>query len=169
MWSKFFKLLKKDEGRQKLPSTREIMEEIDIIKKNFRKQAVFLDLFRKEILERLEEKRMKDVDRFVELAEAFFHYDRSLREVPGISSSQHEALGLVWRKLEDLLSSVGIEIIRKMDVDFDPRLYEAVEKVAEGNGKPVVRKILQPGYICKGRVMKPAKVIVERENLGSQE
>ena len=169
MWSKLMGFFKKDKTDKKLPSTKEIMEVIDVIKKIFRKQGLFLDLLRKEVLEKLEEKRAKDVERFFELAEAFFYHDRSLKKIPGMSSSQQEALAIVWHKLEALLSSLGIEIIRRVDVDFDPRLYEAVEKVAEGNGKPVVKKIIQPGFIYEGRIIKPAKVIVERENFESKE
>ena len=169
MWSKFMRFFKKGKSGEKLPSTKEIMQEIDVIKKNFRKQGLSLDLFRKEVLEKLEEKRAKDVEQFFELAEAFFYHDRSLKEIPGMSSSQQEALSIVWHKLEALLSFAGIEIIRRVDVDFDPRLYEAVEKVAEGNGRPVVKKIIQPGFVYEGRIIKPAKVIVERENFESRE
>jgi molecular chaperone GrpE (heat shock protein) len=139
------------------------------IKRNFRKQGIFLDLFRKETLERLEERRVKEVQHFFELANAFFYYDCSLRERPDLSSGQQEALSIIWEKLEALLSSVGIDIIRKVDVDFDPRLYEAMEKVREGNGKPVVKQILQPGYVYQGNVIKPAKAIIEMENSESQE
>jgi len=169
MCSKFMRFFKKDKSGENLPSTREIMQEIDVIKKNFRKHGFFLDLFRKEVLEKFEEKRTKDVEHFFELAEAFFYHNRLLRELPNISSSQQEALAIVWHKLEASLSSVGIEIIRRVDVDFDPRLYEAVEKVAEGDGRPVVKKIIQPGFVYEGRVVKPAKVIVERENFESRE
>jgi molecular chaperone GrpE (heat shock protein) len=169
MWSKFIRFFKKDKGDTKLPSTREIMQEIDVIKKIFRKQGLSLDLFRKEVLEKLGEKRAKDIERFFELVEAFFYHDRLLKEIPGMSSSQHEVLAIVWHKLEALLSSVGIEIIRRVDVDFDSRLHEAIEKVAEGNGRPVVKKIIQPGFVYEGRINKPAKVIVERENFGSKE
>jgi len=169
MWSKVMRFFKKDKCDEKLPSTREIIEEIEVIKKIFRKQGLFLDLFKKDVLDKLEEKRNKEVEPFFELAEAFFYHDRLLKEIPGISSSQQEALAIVWHKLNALLSSVGIEIIRSVDVDFDPRLYEAVEKVTEGNERPIVKKIIQPGFIYGGKIIKPAKVIVERENFESKE
>jgi molecular chaperone GrpE (heat shock protein) len=44
-----------------------------------------------------------------------------------------------------------------------------MEKVREGNGKPVVKQILQPGYVYQGNVIKPAKAIIEMENPESQE
>ena len=58
------RLFKKGKSGEKLPSTKEIMQEIDVIKKNFRKQGLSLDLFRKEVLEKLEENRAKDVEQF---------------------------------------------------------------------------------------------------------
>jgi len=169
MWAELIRRFKKSRPDEQLPSNKEIMEEIETIKRNFRKQSVFLDLFRKETLERLEERRVKEVQHFFELTDAFFYYDCSLRERPDLSSGQQEALSIIWEKLEALLSSVGIDIIRKVDVDFDSRLYEAMEKVREGNGKPVVKQILQPGYVYQGRVIKPAKAIIEMENSESQE
>jgi molecular chaperone GrpE (heat shock protein) len=169
MFSKFMRFFKKDKGDEKLPSTKEIMEEIEVIKKIFRKQGLSLDLFRKEVLEKLEERRTGEVEHFFRLAEAFFYHDRSLKEIPGMASSQQEALAIVWHQLEALLSSVGIEIIRRVGVDFDPRLYEAVERVADGNGRPVVRRVIQPGFIHEGRVIKPAKAVIEREKLESKE
>jgi molecular chaperone GrpE (heat shock protein) len=168
MWSKIVGLFSKADPRDTPPSSREILEEISNLKKGLRKQTAFLDLFRKEVAERLEEKRVKEVVYFIELAEAFFHHDRSLREISDLSSNQRDALEIVWQKLEALLTSVGIQVVRKVDVHFDSRLHEAMEKLAEGNGSPVVKRILQPGFVHEGRVVKPAKVMIERENCESK-
>lgn len=168
MWSKWIGVFKKAKTEERLPSTQEILEEVKSLRKSLWKQAAFLDLFRKEVAERLEEKRVTDVEPFIEFAEAFFYHDRSLREIPDLSSNQHGALEIVWEKLEVLLDSVGIEVVREVDVHFDPRLHEAMEKLPEGTGSPVVKRILQPGFVHGGRVVKPAKVVIERENCESK-
>lgn len=164
MWSKIIELFGKTEPRDTPPSPREILDEISNLKKSLRKQTAFLDLFRKEVVKMLEEKKVMEVRHFIDLSEAFFYHDLCIREIFDISSNQLEALEIVWQKLEALLNSVGIEIVRNVDVHFDPRLHEAMEKLPEGNGRSVVKKILQPGFICERRVVKPAKVIIEREN-----
>ena len=164
MWPKFVRFLRKTSTEERLPSHKDILEEINLVKKGLRKQAAFIDLFRKEVVERLEEKRIEDINPFIETAEAFFFYDRSLREISDLSSNQHQGLEIVWEKIEALLSCVGIEIVRQRGVPFDPRLHEAMEKVPEGDGSPVVKRILQPGFVHEERVIKPAKVMIEREN-----
>lgn len=164
MWSGLVKLFREKKVNHRFVLTEKIIEEIEGIKKSFRKQTVLIELLRKEVRDRIEEREIKDLNPFFEFSEAFFYHDRSLRERGDISSSQMEALDIAWQKLDALLSSVGIEMIRKTDVDFDPRLHEAVEKIAEGNGAPSVKKIVQPGYLDNGNVFKPAKVIVEREH-----
>ena len=161
MWSKFVRFFcRTEEG---LPSHNDIVEEIDLLKKSVRKQAAFLDLFRKEVVERLEDKRIEDINPFIGTAEAFFYFDRSLKEISGLSSKQCQGLEIVWQKIETLLSCVGVKIVRQLGVPFDPRLHEAMEKVPEGDGNPVVKKILQPGFVHEERVIKSAKVMIERE------
>ena len=164
VWSKIARFLRKSKTEENLPSIREILEEMKSLKKSLRKQSAFLDLFRKEVVETLEEKRIEEIRPLIELAEAFFYHDRSLREFSDISSNQNEGLEIVWRKVETLLSTAGIKIVRKLDVPFDPRLHEAMERLPEGNGSPVVKRVLQPGFVHKESVIKPAKVIIEREN-----
>jgi molecular chaperone GrpE len=164
MWSKLVEVFCKTRTEEGLPSHKDIVEEINLVKKSLRKQAAFFDLFRKEVVERLEEKRIEDINPFIETAEAFFYYDRSVREISDLSSNQHQGLEIVWQKMETLLNCVGIEIVRQLGVPFDPRLHEALEKVPEGDGIPVVKRILQPGFVYEERVVKPAKVMIEREN-----
>ena len=164
MWSKIARFLCKAKTEENLPSTQEILEEMKGLKKSLRKQTAFLDLFRKEVVERLEEKRIEEIRPLIELAEAFFYHDHSLREISDISSNQLEGLEIVWQKVETLLNAAGIEIVRELEVPFDPRLHEAMERLPEGNGSPVVKRVLQPGFVHKESVIKPAKVIIEREN-----
>ncbi len=163
MLSKIARFLCKPRIEENLPSVQEILEEMNGLKRSLRKQSVFLDLFRKEVVERLEEKRIEEIRPFIELAEAFFYHDCSLREISDISSNQHEELEIVWQKIETLLNAADIEIVRKLDVPFDPRLHEAMERLPEGDGSPMVKRVLQPGFVHKGSVIKPAKVIIERE------
>ena len=77
-----------------------------------------------------------------------------------MSLKQDQALKIVWEKLESLFSLVGLEIIHSTGVHFDPRLYEAVEKTSQGTGYLTVMRVIQPGYIYKGRVLRPAKAII---------
>ena len=71
MWSKLIGFFKKAKTEKNHPSHKEILEEKSL-KKSLRKQTVFLDLFRKEVLERLEEKRVKEVRHLLNWHRPFF-------------------------------------------------------------------------------------------------
>lgn len=161
------KIRGREEGRER-PIEEDILDEIRDLKRIFRKQGQSLDLFKEEILEKIEMNQFKRLEPFIQLAESFFHHDRFLRESP-VTSAQEQGLAILWEKLESVLSLVGIEVIRRKDINFDPRIHEAVETTGEEDGRCFVRAILQPGYIYEGKVIKPAKALIERSRAAPQE
>jgi len=162
MWSKIIRFFKKDNAsRNDLEVWKgEILEEWDGVKKMLRRQGLFLETFKKETLVRIGDGVLRDAEPIRQLGESFFYFDSVLREGPGFSSDQQEASSMVWNKLESLLSSLGLEMIRRTGEPFDPRLHQAVER-AEGEKRTmVVTKIIQPGYMYNGEVIRPARVIL---------
>ena len=162
MWAKVIRLFKKDSpSRNDLEVWKgEILEELEGIKKVLRRQSLFLEALKKEVLAQVGEKVLQDAEPIRQLAESFFYFDSSLREGPGLSSGQDEAAEMVWKKLELLLSSLGLELIRRTGEPFDSRLHQTVERVERGDGNMVVTKIIQPGYLYHGQVIRPARVII---------
>ena len=162
MWSKMIRFFKEDSpSRQDLEVWKgEILEELEGVKKVLRRQGLFLEAFKRETLARIEETGLKNADSLLQLAEAFFYFDSSLREVAGLPSGQDEAAEMVWEKLELVLSGLGLELIRRTGEPFDPRLHETVERAAEHDRDAVVTKIILPGYLHHGRVGRPARVII---------
>lgn len=69
---------------------------------------------------------------------------------------------LVYAKLFDILRSEGLEHIDAQGKPFDPELHEALMQVGGGEGEPYVADVLRPGYMLKGRVIRPAGVKVAR-------
>jgi len=166
---RWLKNFKKDDEDNDATSNREILDEVREVKRILRKQGISLDLFKEELLEKIRKDQAAELTPFFDVVEAFFYHETSLRESDPLSAGRREALSILWEKLESLLSSVGIEIIRDEEVDFDPRLYEAVEATGEGEGGLVVGKVLQPGYIHEGKVLRPARAIVRRSHHESLE
>lgn len=162
MFNRIIQLLRRGcEAQEHLESAkREILGEIEGIKKTLRRQNLSLEAFREEILEGIGEKTLKEANPLLEIIESFFHFDSSLRDLPDLPISQIEAAELVWKKFESLLSGFGLEIIRQTGGSFDPRLHESVEKPPEKSGRLVVTRILRPGYLYRGQVARAAKVIL---------
>ncbi len=63
-----------------------------------------------------------------------------------------------FHQLMDVLSKEGLEIIATVGEDFDPEVHEAV--AGGGDGDLMVDRELRRGYTLKGRVLRPAMVVV---------
>jgi molecular chaperone GrpE len=69
---------------------------------------------------------------------------------------------LVYAKLLDALRAEGLERIEAEGNPFDPTLHEALMQTGEGDGELRVAEVFRPGYVLRGRVLRPAGVRVER-------
>ena len=69
---------------------------------------------------------------------------------------------LVYAKLLDALRAEGLERIDAEGQPFDPAMHEALMQTGEGEGDLSVAEVFRPGYVLRGRVLRPAGVRVER-------
>ncbi|WP_035052977.1 nucleotide exchange factor GrpE [Carnobacterium pleistocenium] len=76
--------------------------------------------------------------------------------------SLKKGIEMVKDTLNTALKSEGIEIIDPLNEHFDPNFHQAVQTVPveEGQTSEIVVQVLQKGYDLKGRVLRPAMVIV---------
>jgi molecular chaperone GrpE len=63
-----------------------------------------------------------------------------------------------FHQLMDVLSKEGLEAIPAAGEDFDPQVHEAV--AGGGDGDLMVSQELRRGYTLRGRVLRPAMVVV---------
>jgi len=71
----------------------------------------------------------------------------------------------IKKQLEDLLLKEGIEEIKTTDQKFDPNFMEAAEEVDGGQPSAesgMVVEEVQKGYILQGKVLRPAKVKINK-------
>jgi molecular chaperone GrpE len=75
-----------------------------------------------------------------------------------------EGAALVERKLIKALTAAGLEIVDPLDQPFDPERQEAVatEPASGPEGDHTVGRVYQPGYVFKGRLLRPARVVVRQ-------
>lgn len=67
----------------------------------------------------------------------------------------------VQAALVDVLAKQGLERIEDESAPFDPARHEAImHEPDDGDGGQVVAEVLRPGYLWKGRVVRPAMVKV---------
>jgi len=71
-------------------------------------------------------------------------------------------LELVHRGFKDLLQREGLQEIETVGREFDPQYHEAMGRVPAEENQPdnIVAEELQKGYFFKGKVVRPARVII---------
>ncbi len=108
----------------------------------------------------------KDREDFVKYATSDFLqdllpiYDHLKMSISGLSEEEAKnpwavGVGYVLKQFKDLLESKGIEEIKTVGEPFDHDLMEALD----GQGE-IVKQEIASGYKLRGKVIRPAKVIV---------
>ncbi|MFN2398764.1 MAG: nucleotide exchange factor GrpE [Gemmatimonadaceae bacterium] len=77
-----------------------------------------------------------------------------------------EGVNLVEKKLLKALTAAGLEIIVPVDQPFNPERHEAVatEPALSAEDDHLVSKVYQSGYVFKGQLLRPARVVVKQWN-----
>jgi molecular chaperone GrpE len=77
-----------------------------------------------------------------------------------------EGAAMVERKLLKVLGDAGLELVDADGKSFDPNVHEAVstEPAASPEDDHVVSRVFQRGYIFKGQLLRPARVVVKQWN-----
>ncbi|MEW6185051.1 MAG: nucleotide exchange factor GrpE [Thermodesulfobacteriota bacterium] len=141
----------------------EVIEELKDLKKIIRRQGLQLEVLKKGLQENQSEKE-RTAKRLLEISEAFFHLEKSLKQESALYEAQSQAFEMVWERLESVLDSWEATVIRGEGGLYDPRLYEAIETHSDSgsSGLPRVKEVLLPGYLIQGKVVKAAKAIIEQ-------
>jgi molecular chaperone GrpE len=123
-----------------------------------RLQAEF-DNYRRRMMQQQTQVMERASERLVEqLLPVLDNFERALAHGDGDSG-----LELVYRDLMSVLEAEGLEAITSHGEPFDPHLHEAVESHEDEEvSEPTVTKVYRTGYRLKGKVLRPAMVVVAR-------
>ena len=79
------------------------------------------------------------------------------------SESLQEGIELIFSQLKGALEKAGVTAIEAKDHPFDPNFHEAVMQMeSEEHDSGVVLEEIERGYRLNDRVIRPAKVVVNR-------
>src|SRR5262249_35668149 len=79
-----------------------------------------------------------------------------------------EGVELVLRELHSVLSKHGVTPIEAQGQLFDPALHEAMAQVPDASVPAnTVVQVFQPGYQLRGRLLRPARVLVSKPPEGA--
>jgi molecular chaperone GrpE len=77
-----------------------------------------------------------------------------------------DGVSMVEKKAMKALATQGLEVVNPVDQPFDPALHEAVAtEAAESESQDhLVARVYQCGYVFKGQMLRPARVVVRQWN-----
>ena len=80
------------------------------------------------------------------------------------STTVVQGVAMVERKIMKTLSGHGLEVIDPMGRPFDPAFHEAVatEPATSEEEDHLVARVYQPGYVFRGQLVRPARVVVKQ-------
>ncbi len=132
---------------------------------HLRKLAEF-DNFRKRTdRERIEIKRHANEELVRELLPVLDNFERALEHRSDADAGAfHEGVEMIAKQLWDTLERQGVEVISPMGEQFSPEFHEAVHRVEDESLAPgTIASVLAKGYVCNGRLVRPAMVGVVAE------
>lgn len=81
-----------------------------------------------------------------------------------------DGIKLVQKEFHRILEENGVEKIKTEGEKFDPNVHEAVQVVeTEDNPDDTVVEEVRSGYVLNGRLLRPAQVIVAKNEEASEE
>lgn len=143
------------EERDKLEAERKTLSD-----RLVRFQAEF-DNFRKRVdRERMELLEFASIDAVRAILPIADDFERALK-VEGPDKEFSRGLEMIYQRLMDMLTKLGLEPIIAVSQKFDPNLHHAVNKEqTEEHEEDTVLEEYQKGYYFKGRVLRPSMVKV---------
>lgn len=127
---------------------------------HLRKLAEF-DNFRKRTdRERIEIKRHANEEMLRDLLPVLDNFERALEHsTDSDSGAFREGVEMIAKQLWDTLERQGIEVVNPMGELFSPEYHEAVHRVENSELEPgTIASVLAKGYLCNGRLIRPAMV-----------
>ena len=144
-------------------------EEIDY------KEKYYYLLAEMQNMQRRNEKEMASLRKFSnekilkDLVEVIDNFERTLSFIKGDEDEKVKnivvGIDMISKQFVDSLSKHGLKQIEALGKEFDPNFHEALaQQPAEGKKEMEIIQVHQNGYTLNDRLVRPAKVIVAKNN-----
>ncbi|MBA7622201.1 Protein GrpE [subsurface metagenome] len=129
-----------------------------------RSRADFLN-YKKEEMERIGQfLKYANEELILKILPILDNFEKAEKEIPQDKKDQYlEGLLQIKRQFEDFLKNQRVEAIKSLNEKFDPNFHEIVEEVeVKDKESGIIIEEVKKGYILNGRVVRPAKVKVNK-------
>ena len=150
-------------GHKHEEETKKLKDEIETLKNDYlRKQAEFQNFTKRKEKEVEELKKFSSEKIITQFLGSLDNLERAIES--SLESKDFDSLlkgiEMIVRNLKDIMSAEGVEEI-KAEGAFNPVYHHAVGvEASEDKKEDEIVKVLQKGYMMKGKVIRPAMVIV---------
>lgn len=150
-------------GHKHEEETKKLKAEIETLKNDYlRKQAEFQNFTKRKEKEVEELKKFSSEKIITQFLGSLDNFERAIES--SIESKDFDSLlkgvEMIVRNLKDIMTSEGVEEI-STEGAFNPEYHHAVGvEACEDKKEDEIVKVLQKGYTMKGKVIRPAMVIV---------
>ena len=133
-------------------------EKIGLEQKYQRALADYQNLVKRSQLEKADFAKYANEQLILDILPIYDNLKVSMEHVDESAKTNGWAEGIkyVIKQFTDTLKNFGVEEIKAKGKKFDPNIMEALE----GEGEKV-KKVVKPGYTLKGKVLVPARVVLE--------
>ncbi len=132
-----------------------------------RERADFLN-YKKEEVERTEALiNTAQEELLLEFLAIFDDFQKAKKEIVKSAKDKKWLEGFlrIEQKFDRFLKKEGLERMESQGKLFNPQIHEAIEEVEKNDQKPgEIAEVLQEGYLFKGKLLRPAKVKVVKNN-----
>ena len=150
-------------GHKHEEETKKLKAEIETLKNDYlRKQAEFQNFTKRKMNEVEELKKFASEKIITQFLGSLDNFERAIEASTESKdfNSLLEGVEMIVRNLKDIMTSEGVEEI-STEGAFNPEYHHAVGVEANEDFKEdEIVKVLQKGYMMKGKVIRPAMVIV---------
>ncbi len=144
-----------DDGKETSPAEEDLQHQF------IRLQADFANYKRRMERDR-ESLSMMALEKFVnQLLPIMDNFERALSSFRESDEKLYEGIQMIYTQVLEMFEKNGIQQIKPLDEMFDPNFHYAV--LMDDSGKKesgMVTEVLQPGYVMKDKVLRPATVKV---------
>ncbi|WP_271678707.1 MULTISPECIES: nucleotide exchange factor GrpE [Thermomonas] len=121
---------------------------------------------RKRIAREIETARKFANERLLaDLLPVFDSLDAGLAAAGADAGALRDGLELTYRQLLKVAGDNGLSVVDPTGAAFNPEHHQAISQVDAGDAAPgSVVQVFQKGYLLNGRLLRPAMVVVARED-----
>ncbi len=143
----------------------EMVEKLRECRDEYLRALADFDNYRKNVPRRIEEEKDRErVKIFSDLVRVVDDIDRAMKmlESSDVDEQFRKGVQMIYQQILQFLRNYGVEQFSAHGKEFDPDYHEAM-MVKEGEKDNVVVEEFEKGYTYRGRLLKPARVVVSKK------